>query len=356
MPSSEMASSVPADKRAGTLDDLSLSSSPLDALLKAVAMEENARAGQTHDTLASETAHDTDQDDGLLGMEMEMEIAPELEAAAAASLSSLMQGGKRDATKSSSHPTTASLSGVHGRTRMHSALDATQMPASLSILATTSFMDRSTSPNEQSNASPDLASSCSSVDRAMNAEHVLPIALQRQPDGYTLSSLSASRSAPCPVPTLSGRLTEEASLENGELDVGSPRDNTADRRRPFVCTFAGCGKRFAQLAHLRIHERAHTGDRPYVCSFEGCGRAFTQHGNLKTHERRHTGEKPFKCMFPGCGKAFSQQGNLRTHERIHLDVRPYQCPHPDCGRSFNQRGNLKVSWLRQMHLYTFIYG
>ncbi|KAI9593859.1 hypothetical protein BDF19DRAFT_386934 [Syncephalis fuscata] len=148
------------------------------------------------------------------------------------------------------------------------------------------------------------------------------------------------------VPNYTRTYKTASALSSSAPDDSCPpisESPTNDARRPFICRYTDCSKGFAQLAHLRIHERAHTGDRPYVCSFDGCGRAFSQHGNLKTHERRHTGEKPFKCTFPNCRKAFSQQGNLRTHERIHLRVRPYQCPHSGCDRSFNQRGNLKVS-------------
>lgn len=66
------------------------------------------------------------------------------------------------------------------------------------------------------------------------------------------------------------------------------------RERLFACSETDCDKTFTQLAHLRIHQRKHSGERPYPCSHHGCSKTFTQLGNLKTHERKHTGERPFK--------------------------------------------------------------
>ncbi|KAJ3200987.1 hypothetical protein HK099_002441, partial [Clydaea vesicula] len=86
----------------------------------------------------------------------------------------------------------------------------------------------------------------------------------------------------------------------------------------YVCDHENCDKTFVQLAHLRIHQRKHTGEKPFKCSFENCEKQFTQLGNLRTHERKHTGEKPFKCNFPGCNKSFSQMGithQCKSHNR-----------------------------------------
>ncbi|CAO3568244.1 unnamed protein product [Mortierella alpina] len=115
-----------------------------------------------------------------------------------------------------------------------------------------------------------------------------------------------------------------------------------ERSKTFACTLASCQKKFYQVAHLRIHERCHTGTRPFVCRFDGCERSFTQLGNLKTHERKHTGERPYKCRHPGCDKSFTQLGNLKTHERIHDEVKPFMCRVDGCGKTFSQLGNLKT--------------
>ncbi|XP_028331861.1 zinc finger protein 252-like [Gouania willdenowi] len=75
-----------------------------------------------------------------------------------------------------------------------------------------------------------------------------------------------------------------------------------------------CGKIFARVGNLRLHQRRHTGEKPYGCI--QCGRRFSQSGDLQKHKRVHTGEKPYQCNH--CGKSFSVRANLKRHERIHV--------------------------------------
>ncbi|RUS13398.1 hypothetical protein BC937DRAFT_95385 [Endogone sp. FLAS-F59071] len=46
--------------------------------------------------------------------------------------------------------------------------------------------------------------------------------------------------------------------------TGRRRSLASGERKIYACEFEGCNKHFMQLAHLRIHERCHTGLRPYV--------------------------------------------------------------------------------------------
>lgn len=80
--------------------------------------------------------------------------------------------------------------------------------------------------------------------------------------------------------------------------------------KPFVCSFEGCGKAFADNIETRVHERIHTGEKPYKC--DECGAMFRKRQHFKKHEMLHTGEKPFKCQ--NCGKGFIQNCNKKMHE------------------------------------------
>ncbi|EDQ88382.1 uncharacterized protein MONBRDRAFT_26487 [Monosiga brevicollis MX1] len=55
-----------------------------------------------------------------------------------------------------------------------------------------------------------------------------------------------------------------------------------------------------------------------------CGRRFQTTAHVRRHERIHSGEKPFKCRV--CGKAFNQRGNRNVHERSahgHVQADPH---------------------------------
>uniref|UniRef100_A0A3P8X2I8 WT1 transcription factor a n=1 Tax=Cynoglossus semilaevis TaxID=244447 RepID=A0A3P8X2I8_CYNSE len=69
------------------------------------------------------------------------------------------------------------------------------------------------------------------------------------------------------------------------------RSQTSEKR-PFVCAYPGCNKRYFKLSHLQTHGRKHTGDKPYQCDFTDCGRRFSRSDQLKRHQRRHTGLTP----------------------------------------------------------------
>uniref|UniRef100_A0A8C0A143 Zinc finger protein 76 n=1 Tax=Anas zonorhyncha TaxID=75864 RepID=A0A8C0A143_9AVES len=138
--------------------------------------------------------------------------------------------------------------------------------------------------------------------------------------------------------------------------------------KAFRCGYKGCGRQYTTAHHLKVHERAHTGDRPYVCDFPSCGKAFAT--DLQKHIRTHTGEqykrrtellikrgipsscsdppcsvnageRPFKCLFAGCGRSFTTSNILKVHIRTHTGERPYMCPEPNCGRGFTSATNYK---------------
>ncbi|XP_074854287.1 uncharacterized protein LOC142014913 [Carettochelys insculpta] len=140
-----------------------------------------------------------------------------------------------------------------------------------------------------------------------------PIALQNMNSGATTNAngdaenSSSSSSAPAVKPKI---LLEE---------------------KRYSC--AECGKSYRQYAHLRRHQKNHTGERPFVCA--DCGKSFVYRSILSRHERTHKEEKNYTCA--DCGKKFSEHSYLTMHQLIHREERPYQCP--DCDKSFRLRGH-----------------
>uniref|UniRef100_A0A8C2WKF5 WT1 transcription factor b n=1 Tax=Cyclopterus lumpus TaxID=8103 RepID=A0A8C2WKF5_CYCLU len=110
--------------------------------------------------------------------------------------------------------------------------------------------------------------------------------------------------------------------------IGPPvvrSSSEANEKRPFVCAYPGCSKRYFKLSHLQMHGRKHTGRLiklliwvPFQC--ETCQRKFSRSDHLKTHTRTHTGktsEKPFTCRWSNCQKKFARSDELVRHHSMH---------------------------------------
>ncbi|NXW43856.1 ZNF76 protein, partial [Nyctiprogne leucopyga] len=141
-------------------------------------------------------------------------------------------------------------------------------------------------------------------------------------------------------------LKQYASKDLQEEEVQSTEKGQQGSSRAFRCGYKGCGRLYTTAHHLKVHERAHTGDRPYTCDFPSCGKAFATGYGLKSHVRTHTGEKPYKCPEDVCSKAFKTSGDLQKHIRTHTGERPFKCPFVGCGRSFT------TSNIRKVHIRT----
>ncbi|KAI0977444.1 hypothetical protein F4678DRAFT_477478 [Xylaria arbuscula] len=180
------------------------------------------------------------------------------------------------------------------------------------------------------------ASQAANVEFATNIDRLMKI-IQLKNDESEGDSKAAQ---PKPKPRASNNSSADgtASRKRTKPDPS----NTDLKEKPHACHRKKCHKRFSQITHLHIHDRAHTGERPHKCTFAGCDKRFTQKGNLRTHERRHLGERPFKCHFSGCTRAFPQKGNLAAHLETHYKRNNFRCILKSCGKSFSSRGNLKT--------------
>lgn len=113
---------------------------------------------------------------------------------------------------------------------------------------------------------------------------------------------------------------------------------TEEQRKPFVCLYPGCTKRYLKLSHLQMHIRKHTGEKPYVCDHEGCGKRFSRSDQLRRHSRKHTGVRPFQCDI--CERKFSRSDHLKTHMRTHTGEKPHSCTWPNCPKRFARSDEL----------------
>ncbi|KAL6035326.1 hypothetical protein STEG23_033064 [Scotinomys teguina] len=109
-------------------------------------------------------------------------------------------------------------------------------------------------------------------------------------------------------------------------------------KRPFMCAYPGCNKRYFKLSHLQMHSRKHTGEKPYQCDFKDCERRFSRSDQLKRHQRRHTGVKPFQCKT--CQRKFSRSDHLKTHTRTHTGEKPFSCRWHSCQKKFARSDEL----------------
>lgn len=121
----------------------------------------------------------------------------------------------------------------------------------------------------------------------------------------------------------------------------STSKSETNEKRPFMCVYPGCSKRYFKLSHLQMHGRKHTGEKPYQCDFTDCGRRFSRSDQLKRHQRRHTGVKPFQCET--CQRKFSRSDHLKTHTRIHTgktSEKPFTCRWSNCQKKFARSDEL----------------
>lgn len=113
--------------------------------------------------------------------------------------------------------------------------------------------------------------------------------------------------------------------------------NTSEPKRKQQCNF--CSKHFSKPNDLKRHlEAVHEKKKPFVCTIAGCAKSFSLKQTLDRHSVTHRQQRNgVECLT--CKKVLSTTYSLNLHQRIHKDVKPHQCL--QCASSFRTSGNLK---------------
>ena len=134
----------------------------------------------------------------------------------------------------------------------------------------------------------------------------------------------------------------------------------------FECREQGCDKIYLKPSHRYEHEKSHTpyDERPFVCSHAFCGKRFALNKQLQAHLKTHTkspekrssseqersdkekssldrekeklSEEQFKCRVEGCDKKLKLIQVRNQHEKSHTpyDERPFVCSYASCAKRF----------------------
>ncbi|CAA91214.1 DNA-binding transcription factor, calcineurin responsive Prz1 [Schizosaccharomyces pombe] len=132
---------------------------------------------------------------------------------------------------------------------------------------------------------------------------------------------------------LSVRNTRPRSRSLNSL-VGNKSENSSSSKAKsesksqgnYVCTFAGCNKRFTRAYNLKSHMNTHTNYRPFQCSI--CKKSFARQHDKRRHEQLHTGIKAFACVT--CNQRFARMDALNRHYKSEVGQ--------NCLRTATERG------------------
>lgn len=107
-------------------------------------------------------------------------------------------------------------------------------------------------------------------------------------------------------------------------------------KKPFQCSFLGCGLSFLKkdryVAHIEKHKNP---DKTFACPI--CSQEFKSYNSMTHHRSRHLTKETIVCQI--CSKQFLDKRNFNVHLKLHTGAGLFECT--VCNRGFNRKEHLQ---------------
>ena len=135
---------------------------------------------------------------------------------------------------------------------------------------------------------------------------------------------------------------QETKVANNN-SVEEERQRLSNEENPatiYKCDFNECQVEYADLEHLRLHEKSHSGSG-FLCPFS-CSRKSTTWSLMKMHLwREHKMDLGVRrCPVEGCVFATANKAKYERHQTKHQESKPWLCPL--CGKAFQLAKQLRA--------------
>ena len=131
--------------------------------------------------------------------------------------------------------------------------------------------------------------------------------------------------------------------EDGKNETQLRKKISKKENNIYKCEFSECQVECADLQHLRLHEKSHSGSG-FHCPFSCSRKANTTKtwALMKIHLwRAHKLDLGLlRCLSEGCTFVTSSKAKLERHQTKHQDTKPWLCPL--CGKAFQLAKQLRA--------------
>jgi uncharacterized C2H2 Zn-finger protein len=95
--------------------------------------------------------------------------------------------------------------------------------------------------------------------------------------------------------------------------------------------------------HYKKHAQIMPGERDLQFNCDRCDKSFRNKRCYVYHRQTHTlNESSLVCSMNNCGKVFATLQSLTLHQKVHSDVKDFKCPFADCDKQYVKSQGLKT--------------